>query len=319
MDIACDKGSGLLGHGSITVKNYEELSAIILDEPLRKLLPADGASKDNLSHFYNVELPTKVLTALRSFDHLESLPKFDALVVDEGQDHDTSLHSDVAKLFLEAACGWWSIYWLLLRDQCESPMVIFYDCSQRPSFRASTGFEPERIRCSLSQAVYVRLARSVRYTRPLFDFLVSLSGNGTEAVVQSLGDGRQLSEGPDVELHRAALDLVALRLQIADIVQSWERDGFCVPEEVLILHARSDLASSAIGSTATIGDYALIGQHDTGKGVRHCSIHKAKGLDSKAVILVGVESPSDPEMHSYDRFTLFMGASRAWQVLAVLS
>jgi len=318
LDVARCKGEGLLGDGSITVKNFEELSAMVLDEPLEKLRPAEGLTREEAGQFYEVELPKKVLTALRDDDCLSSLPKFDALVVDEGQDHDTALHPEVAKLFLEAACGWWSIYWLLLKDQCEAPMAIFYDRSQRPSFRAPSGFDPERIRGSLSQPVYVRLARSVRYTRPLFEFLVSLDGKGTEDLVKSLGDGRQLPEGPKVEVVEAESDSIRLRQQLAQIVKRWESDGFCVPEEVFILHARSSLEKSSIGRTDSLGDYAFVDQHDAREGIRHCSIHKAKGLDSKAVILVGVSNPSDTEMSSYDRFTLFMGASRARQVLAVV-
>ncbi|MCP5538368.1 MAG: NERD domain-containing protein [Akkermansiaceae bacterium] len=319
MDVACDKGHGLLGGGNIVVKNYEELSAAILGDSLDALLPPGDATKDVLSHFYEVELPTKVLAALRSFAHFESLTKYDALVVDEGQDHDTSLHPEVANKFREAACGWWSIYWAMLKDQCDAPMAIFYDQSQRPVFRSSTGFEPERIRASLSQAVYVRLARSVRYTRPLFDFLTSLRGEGADDLIASLGDGRQLPEGPAVEIKTAENETRALRDQIADTVSKWERDGLCVPEEVLVLYARSDLAGSVIGETDKLGKYPLIGHHESGKGIRHCSIHKAKGLDSKAVILAGVTNPSHQEMGSYDRFTLFMGASRARQILAVLA
>jgi ATP-dependent exoDNAse (exonuclease V) beta subunit len=68
-----------------------------------------------------------------------------------------------------------------------------------------------------------------------------------------------------------------------------------------------------------VGEYSLIGIRDHGKGIRHCSIHKAKGLDSKAVILVGVGDPKDPEMAAYNKFTLFMGASRARQLLAILA
>ena len=319
MDVACDKGHGLLGEGNIVVKNFEELSAVILNESLDALLPPEDSSKDVLNHFYEVELPTKVLTTLRSFPHLESLTKYDALVVDEGQDHDTSLLPVVSKEFPEAACGWWSIYWTLLKEQCDAPMAIFYDRSQRPMFRSKTGFEPERIRGSLSQAAYVRLARSVRYTRSLFDFLTSLHGEGSDDLIASLGDGRQLPEGPAVDMQTAEEDTQALRDQIAHIVSVWERDGLCVPEEVLILHSRSDLAGSAIGQTDKLGGYPLIGHHESGKGIRHCSIHKAKGLDSKAVILVGVTNPSNEEMGSYDRFTLFMGASRARQILAVLA
>jgi len=318
MGIAYDKGKGLLGDGNITVKNVEELASMILNESPNKLLPSEESPREQLSQFYDIELPTKVLTALRSDTHLKSLPKFDALVVDEGQDHDTSWHPEVAAKFLEAPCGWWSVYWLLLRDQCEAPMAIFYDQSQRPSFRAPSGFDPKRIRGHLSQAAYVRLARSIRYTRPLFDFLISLDGEGTEALVKSLGDGLKLPEGPEVETYEVASAPEKVRQQIAQIIKSWKDDGFCAPEEVLILHARSKLADSAISSAQSIGDTPLIGQTDSGKGIGHCSIHKAKGLDSKAVILIDVRSPKDPAITPYERFTLFMGASRARQVLAVL-
>jgi len=319
MDVACDKGHGLLGDGNISVKNFEELAATILGVSVEKLLPGGEASKDELHRFYDVELPKKVLTALRSFDLVDRLEKYDALVVDEGQDHDTSLHLEVAKEFPEAACGWWSIYWLLLKDQCAAPMAIFYDRSQRPMFRAEDGFCPEKIRGSLTQPAYVQLRKSIRYTRPLFEFLSSLNGDGAEQLIASLGDGRQLPEGPAVEIQEASSEVLALRQQIESIVKQWESSGLCVPEEVLILHSRSDLSESAIGQTDRVGEYSLMGYQDVGKGIRHCSIHKAKGLDSKAVILVGVATPYDDEVSPYDRFTLFMGASRARQILAVIS
>ena len=42
---------------------------------------------------------------------------------------------------------------------------------------------------------------------------------------------------------------------------------------------------------------------------------QAKSLDALAVILVGLPS-FDQLTRPYDRFTYFMGASRAWQLLA---
>ena len=122
-----------------------------------------------------------------------------------------------------------------------------------------------------------------------------------------------------MEIQTAESEPQALREQIAQIVSVWERNGLCVPEEVLVLYSRSDLAGSVIGQTDKVGGYPLIGHHEPGKGIRHCSIHKAKGLDSKAVILVGVTNPPNEEISSYDRFTLFMGASRARQILTVLA
>jgi hypothetical protein len=165
----------------------------------------------------------------------------------------------------------------------------------------------------------VSLSKSIHYTRPLFEFLSSLDGDGASGLVAALGDGRHLSEGPEVETKQSAADTDSLRLQIAETVKRWHSSGLCVPEEVLILYSRSDLESSVIGKTDKVGEYSLIGIRDHGKGIRHCSIHKAKGLDSIAVILVGVASPNDTEMSAYNRFTLFMGASRARQILAIIA
>lgn len=51
--------------------------------------------------------------------------------------------------------------------------------------------------------------------------------------------------------------------------------------------------------------------------IRHTSIHKAKGLDSKAVILIGMP-PQLKLVTAYDHFSWFMAASRARQLLAVV-
>ncbi|TAE85700.1 MAG: hypothetical protein EAZ71_13220, partial [Verrucomicrobia bacterium] len=51
--------------------------------------------------------------------------------------------------------------------------------------------------------------------------------------------------------------------------------------------------------------------------IRHCSINKAKGLDARAVILLGLP-PFEEFNDDFSAYTWFMGASRARQLLAVL-
>jgi hypothetical protein len=51
--------------------------------------------------------------------------------------------------------------------------------------------------------------------------------------------------------------------------------------------------------------------------IRHPSIHKAKGLDSKAVILIGMPPHKDLAT-DYAYFSWFMAVSRARQLLAVV-
>ena len=59
-------------------------------------------------------------------------------------------------------------------------------------------------------------------------------------------------------------------------------------------------------------------EEEDGSGtIRHTSIHKAKGLDSKAVILVGMPPHKDLAT-DYDHFSWFMAVSRARQLLAVV-
>ena len=58
-------------------------------------------------------------------------------------------------------------------------------------------------------------------------------------------------------------------------------------------------------------------QEDAPNTIRHTSIHKAKGLDSKAVILIGL-LPHENLASDYDHFSWFMAVSRARQLLAVV-
>ncbi|QQL43751.1 NERD domain-containing protein [Sulfuriroseicoccus oceanibius] len=303
----------------ISVMNYEEVAALILGEPIESLAPQQGAPRQETSTFYDVTLPSLVLEALRNPSRCAGLPKYDALVVDEGQDHDTELPPEVAKQFPEAACGWWSIYWRMLKHETLAPMAIFFDRAQRPAFRRANGFLPERIQGLLSQPALVTLDQSLRYTRPVYEFLQSLDGDGTSDLVAAMGDGRSLPEGPEVELYEAAMSTEDLHEQVASIIRKWEEEGYCQPRDVLILHARTDLESSALGPTEKIGSYPLRTEEINHQfAVGHNSIHKAKGLDSRAVILVDVQHPYKAMLGADDRSTLFMGASRARQLLAVV-
>jgi superfamily I DNA/RNA helicase len=56
---------------------------------------------------------------------------------------------------------------------------------------------------------------------------------------------------------------------------------------------------------------------DTPGTIRHTSVHKAKGLDSKAVILIGMP-PHKDLTSDYDHYTWFMASSRARQLLALV-
>ena len=102
-------------------------------------------------------------------------------------------------------------------------------------------------------------------------------------------------------------------------IKKWIGDGLCVPQEILLLHARSQLQESELGNIDSIADYPLLQPFGKGEGIQVSSIHKAKGLDAKAVIVVGVPQLTEDDGQEYDRYSLFMGASRARQLLAVFT
>lgn len=248
----------------------------------------------------------------------ETWPLHDMLVVDEGQDHDTAWPAEISTGPCETP-GWWHIYQLLLTKGSESPASVFYDTAQRPPFRAADRFDPTALAAAWSQPAHVRLQPAVRYTRPLWKFFRDHISPTTAGMIEALGNGNHLPEGPEPEI----LTLLA-RTDARDLVESiiirWKKSGLCLPEEVLILHAQSNVVKSPLGDRRVLAGHNLrecTDEDDTPGTIRHTSIHKAKGLDSKAVILIGMP-PHSQLSNAYDHFSWFMAVSRARQLLAVV-
>ena len=160
----------------------------------------------------------------------------------------------------------------------------------------------------------------VRYTRPLHEFLLSLEAEGTAALVGGLPRFCPLVDGIEIALHSTEPDKVPTILE--SILEDWKTQGICSPSKVLLLYDRSHIDKTPLAKTSSLCNHRLIPFADSmeqpGPGtLAHSSIHKAKGLDSLAVILIVPRSFQSLEK-PYDRFTYFMGASRARQVLAVV-
>jgi hypothetical protein len=170
-----------------------------------------------------------------------------------------------------------------------------------------------------SQPAHVRLQPAVRYTRPLWQFFRDHTSPATAGMIDALGSGDHLPEGPDAEIHTlsAGADSCAL---VESILGRWKKSGLCDPTDVLILHAQSDIANSPLGDRRVLAGRNLrecTEEEDSPGCIRHTSIHKAKGLDSKAVILIGMPPHKDLAT-DYAHFSWFMAVSRARQLLAVV-
>jgi hypothetical protein len=309
-----------LKRGSITVESAESLASSILEAcGLEHEVPIELPA---IREYYDQTLPQLALEALScapdKLTHL--LGHFDALVVDEAQDHDTNLNDPGTNSIPETSeqLGWWSLYTALLSDGWQSPMAIFGDVAQRPPFRPTGRFQIEFLRSRLPQHAHVRLDQTLRYTRPIHEFLLQLNAEGTQDLVAGLPRQGALIDGPEVTTHETSSD--AAIETIAEILADWQASGLCTPSKVLLLYDRSQINRTPLAGVEFLHQHRLVSYGDLqdqpeSNTIAHCSIHKAKGLDSLAIILI-VPRAFDQLTEPYDRFTYFMGASRARQLLA---
>ncbi|MDF2378439.1 MAG: NERD domain-containing protein [Verrucomicrobiales bacterium] len=321
-------GRRKLERGSVSVYQWEELANHILSAcGMENEIPSPDSPREEKLRYYDQDLPGLLLECVREEEFADRLPRFDALVVDEAQDHDTSFpealndagpHTDRT----DARCGWWSIYFALLNDGTKAPATLFFDSAQRPPFRGSGGFDAQILAEQFSQPAFARLPHALRYTQPIFDFLQTLNAPGTERLIDQLCEPDDLPEGPEVVttmLDSPTPD--ATREAVESIIATWVEDGYCKAEEILLLHARTHLKDSALGSCDSLAGLPL---HEYGapleentKAIRHLSINRAKGLDALGVILIGVRPFQEIQTVDH-QYTYFMGASRAKQLLAVV-
>ena len=315
-------GRRKLARGSISVFQWEELARHILVAcGIENEAPLPDAAAEEKMRYYDQDLPGLLLECVREEEFAERLPRFNALVVDEAQDHDTAFPEALNEKGPHTECGWWSIYFALLHEGTKAPAVLFYDQAQRPPFRGSGGFDASFLAEHFSQPAFARLPHALRYTQPIFDFLQTLNAPGTERLIEQLCEPDDLPEGPEV----VSVDLEdstpsAVLKAVEEIIRNWIDDGYCQPEDILILHARTRLNDSALGSCETLGGLPLVeyGESmDDKRCIRHLSINRAKGLDSLAVILLGV-LPFQKTCRAVGQYTYFMGASRAKQLLGIV-
>jgi hypothetical protein len=306
-----------LDQGRATVMSWEALFTQLAaagGSPPELPRKSDRAASES---YYDFTLPGRVLELSRDPAIIASWPKFDALVMDEGQDHDTSWHPDLQTRPDENG-GWWHIYRLLLRNEASAPASIFYDPAQRPPFRDSGRFDVERLAATWSQPARVHLQPAVRYTRPIWTFLQNHRHDAIAALIDGLGRGDHLPEGPEPETHTCDESADVQKI-IEEIITRWKRKGLCLPEEVLILHRQSDISRSPLGDKRVLCGRNLreVAETDVpADSIRHTSINKAKGLDARAVIILGL--PPFAKANKDAAYNWFMGASRARQLLAVV-
>lgn len=243
--------------------------------------------KAEATRFWDEEAPLVLLEALES----GALPRYDALVVDEGQD------------FLP---DWWSVLDDALSDRATARRFVFFDPSQ-DIYRHRVDSELTQATGRWKSAAAFGLHHNFRNTRRIAE------------VVQALGrvDARphhRCPEGEPPDVRKQPGRAATCKQVDALIRQLCELERL-QPEQLTILTPHSRKNSSLAGLTE-LGGVPLAGNPaDRAGAVLHVSIGAFKGLESDVLILVDV----DPKDDRCNRFARYVAASRAKHRLHVFA
>jgi hypothetical protein len=265
--------------GPVQAANFHRLCAVSAE--LRGLEFVVPVPTDQIAaqRFWECEAPTHLLDALA--DGL--LQRFDAVVVDEGQDFHAS---------------WWELIRELLVSPDHGHLVVFEDPRQEIFGRKSAvpaGFST------------LTLERNYRNTRCIAELVAKLGSADT-------------SSHPDCPEGEAPTILplgtpVRNLEKMAELVEHLVEKGQVRPDQIVVLTPRSR-KNSSLANQENLGPYPLSDDPSRREGkILHATIGRFKGLESDIVILCDVD-PKDPRCN---RNALYVAASRAKHALWILA
>jgi hypothetical protein len=258
----------------LTIANFHELCWRMAHDAGVPL--PDPASGPQPQAFFDDTLPDALLTAL------DRLPRrFDAIVVDEGQD------------FLET---WWAPLQLCMTEPDGGILYVFHDDNQQVYRRA--GSFPERM-------TEVVLRDNLRNTRRI------------HAATTRFYRGEPLRargpEGRDVECVPAATQAAVVKA-VSAILHRLVREEGVPPGDVAVLYGSS--VEGPLKRGDRIGSFwTTTNQYDEPGKILLDSIRRFKGLERRVVILAGIDSLAPDDESSL----LYVGLSRARTYLAVVA
>jgi len=237
--------------------------------------PAKLASEQE---FFDRELPEALIRALG----MRPDARFDAIVVDEGQD------------FSQA--DWWVALQLALSDPDDSILYVFHDANQML-------FSPDR---GLPEGLTpFDLAENLRNTKAI------------HALASRYYEGGDLDAvGPDgrpVELIEAD-DAQAVRRELSRVLHHLIKDKHVPAEDIAILSGHR-LEKGPLAGLDRVGAFELTESIEGEPGkVTVATIHRFKGLERPVVILIDIDSYVERD----DSEVLYVGLTRARLHLVVL-
>lgn len=256
------------------------MASVIRDAGLQSKLP-DAEATDLFEVFY----PDLAVEALLTRDEL----RFDAMVIDEGQDILLDRYLDVmdAALLGELKAGMWRIFF--------DPNQNIYDGTARGGSERLRSFQP---------ACY-RLTMNCRNTMAIAIGTALLSGIPADPVLKA--------EGPEV-VYTWYADREGQRRAVSDRVRKLLYQGLR-PQEITVLSpvrlSNSCLATGLISCPCAIAEPASDASTDS-RSVCFSTISGFKGLEADTVLLIDID-----KLDTSVNADLYVGASRARALLHV--
>lgn len=256
----------------ITAMHFHELCWQLADHDLRNTtVPQQAQARQT---FFDETLPATLADAIA-----RGGPRFDAIVVDEGQDFFAS---------------WWPLLDGLCRDGERSLCTIFFDEAQRLREHASP--------VPGADEAFV-LHTNWRNSRAIHDHLTRVLP-GLDGVRCIAPEGLPVEVEPTRPSLERALRRVLMRLC---------EQGGVRPDDIVVLTGRTPTRSELLGLPQPVGPARLTAGDEPGC-VRVRSIQAFKGLEAPVVILAELDAHAIERRHAL----YYAGASRAQHHLVVL-
>ncbi len=310
LEVAVRALMGRSSAGQIDVYSYESLARQMYEKAGETFPEVKLADRAEVSNIFNALVPRLLREVVGKLGDGE---KYDALVVDEAQDHDTEYHPEVGAD--ERNGGWWEIYRSLLRG--EPSLAIGYDVCQRHFARDASKFEIGKIAGLFPGLCKVRLRNPVRYTHSLIEYFRRLEDADTREILRDMKSGDEIVAGESPIFEEAGSDAEE-KSAVGRLLAGWCKNAYerCAPQEVLILYPTSRFRPKWMDSEKINGiPLARAGV----SGVLLSSIQKAKGLESRAVIVVGFPAWEKLGKAPFGaKVSFVLGVTRARQLLGVV-
>ena len=289
----------------ITVRNVEqfctELSGqanLLLNPPTEHELQKQ---EELGNRAFQVKLAADFTRSIHALETEGTLPQFDAILVDEGQDFERPL---------------WGPLYKLLRDRRNGKFIAFYDPAQREGDGDGAPAIPG------GDVHELLLSENCRNTRAIFDVAQEFyHGDELPACVGPVGQEVVWFDPAtrvDTKLSPDEREIVALETVLNILVDG---EGIS-PREILVVVGRSQ-KGSAVYRRHSLGSHLLSNNtaiRDPGV-IRVTTIRSVKGLESPVVILAeldGIQSVQGTQPLTYRRY-MYIATSRAVHQLIVLS